>query len=268
MAVVYPPNTALGRFGIATLVDSPDPFVSSMPLAGLVNPLTGAPTVAPLAVLVDHAAGLVNHYRRASDEWTVSSELSLEITPAALTVIADDPEAPVVASAQPVGTRYSTALGMCEITLGEAVIGVGTVRSVYVAHPGEFPQPMAPPVDGPRPAELGEIMALQIDHANGSPVMRQRENSVLNNSLGIVHGGVAASGLELAASAALNAGRTDQPLHTASLRVNFLRQFFSGDQSRYVGTALRVGRRSGVAEAQAIGADGEIALVARVTAYR
>ena len=85
-------------------------------------------------------------------------------------------------------------------------------------------------------------MALQIDHANGSPVMRQRENSVLNNSLGIVHGGVAAAGLELAASAALNAGRTDQPLHTASLRVNFLRQFFSGGQSRYVGIALRVRR--------------------------
>lgn len=57
MAVVYPPNTALGRFGIATLVDSPDPFVSSMPLAGLANPVAGAPTVAALAVLVDHAAG-------------------------------------------------------------------------------------------------------------------------------------------------------------------------------------------------------------------
>ena len=50
--------------------------------------------------------------------------------------------------------------------------------------------------------------------------------------------------------------------------MNFLRQFFSGDQSRYAGTALRVGRRSGVAEAQAIGADGEVALIARVTAYR
>ena len=35
--------------------------------------------------------------------------------------------------------------------------------------------------------------------------------------------------------------------------MNFLRQFFSGDQSRYAGTALRVGRRTGVAEAQAIG---------------
>ena len=52
MTVVYPTNTALGRFGIANLVDSPDPFVSSMPLAGLVNPATGAAAVGPLAVLV------------------------------------------------------------------------------------------------------------------------------------------------------------------------------------------------------------------------
>lgn len=89
--VAYPPNTALGRFGIAPIVDSPDPFVSSMPLDGLLNPVTGAPTVGPLAVLVDHAAGLVNHYRRASDEWTVSSELTLEITPDALDVVAHHP---------------------------------------------------------------------------------------------------------------------------------------------------------------------------------
>ena len=111
-------------------------------------------------------------------------------------------------------------------------------------------------------------MALQINGEKAPPVLHQGQNPALNNSLGIVHGGVAAAGLELAASAALNAERADQPLHTASLRVNFLRQFFSGDDSRYVGTALRVGRRSGVAEAQAIGADGEVALIARVTAYR
>ena len=74
-------------------MDSADPFVSSMPLAGLVNPLTGAPTVGPLAVLVDHAAGLVNHYRKAADEWTLTSELTLEITPDALQVVADNPRA-------------------------------------------------------------------------------------------------------------------------------------------------------------------------------
>ncbi len=268
MTVIYPPNTALGRFGIATLVDSPDPFVSSMPLSGLVNPLTGVPTVAPLAVLVDHAAGLVNHHRRASDEWTVSSELSLELTPTALRVIADNSEVSVVATARPMGARGASAFGMCEMTLGDAVIGIGTVRSIYVAPPDEFPQEWPAPVDGPRPTELADIMALQIDDATGSPVIHQRQNSALNNSLGIVHGGVAAAALELAASATLNPGRSQQPLQTASLRVNFLRQFFSGDQSRYVGTALRVGRRSGVAEAQAIGADGEVALIARVTAYR
>jgi acyl-coenzyme A thioesterase PaaI-like protein len=52
------------------------------------------------------------------------------------------------------------------------------------------------------------------------------------------------------------------------LRVNFLRQFLAGEQSRYVGTALRVGRRSGVADATAIGADGKVAIIARLTAYR
>jgi len=111
---------------------------------------------------------------------------------------------------------------------------------------------------------LADIMALDVDDAK---VFRQRENSALNNTLGIVHGGVSAAGLELAASAVLNADRTTDLLHSASLRVNYLRPLFSGGEARYVATALRIGRRSGVAEAQAIGADGEVALVGRVTAY-
>ncbi len=264
----YPVNTALGRFGVADLVDGPDAFVSSMPVTGLVNPVTGAPTAAPLAVLVDHVAGLVNHCRRAADEWTVSSELSLELTPTALAVIAERPAIDVVATARPVGDRGVSALGLCELTIDDTVIGIGTVRSVYVAHPGEFPQAWGDREDGPRPTELAEIMALQTGHENGSAVIHQRHDPALNNSLAIVHGGVAAAGLELAASAALNADRLQQPLTTASLRVNFLRQFISGDESRYVGTALRVGRRSGVAEARAVGADGKVALIGRVTAYR
>jgi acyl-coenzyme A thioesterase PaaI-like protein len=73
--------------------------------------------------------------------------------------------------------------------------------------------------------------------------------------------------LELVGSAAVNEGRDDQPLNTASLRVNFLRQFHSGPQSRYEGTALRVGRSSGVAEARAVDADGKVAIMARLTAY-
>ena len=47
--------------------------VMALPLAGLVNPFTDLPTVGPLAILVDAAGGLVNHIRRDSDQWTVSS---------------------------------------------------------------------------------------------------------------------------------------------------------------------------------------------------
>jgi acyl-coenzyme A thioesterase PaaI-like protein len=50
--------------------------------------------------------------------------------------------------------------------------------------------------------------------------------------------------------------------------VNFLRQFLAGDESRYEATPLRVGRRSGVADAEAVGADGRVAITARLTAYR
>jgi uncharacterized protein (TIGR00369 family) len=262
----YPLSTALGRFGLGQVLDSPDPFISSMPLAGLVNPVTGAPTVGPLAVLVDHAAGLVNHYRKAADEWTLTSELTVEITPDALQVVEDNPELPAVATARPTGGRGPTsALGCCEITVGDAVIGIGTVRSFYITHAGEHPTEWPPAdTDGQRPTDLAEIMAIDVDDAN---VIHQRENSALNNTLGIVHGGVSAAGLELAASAVINADRSGDLLQTSSLRVNYLRPFFSGGESRYVGSALRVGRRSGVAEAQAVGPDGEVALIARITAY-
>jgi uncharacterized protein (TIGR00369 family) len=99
-------------------------------------------------------------------------------------------------------------------------------------------------------------------------VLIQRVDPNLNNEIDIVHGGVAAAGLEFAASAAINEGRSDAPLQTASLRVNFLRPFFAGAESRYEGTALRVGRNTAVGDAQAIGDDGKVALTARITAYR
>ncbi len=266
MTAPYPLSTALGRFGLGAVLDSPDSFISSMPLAGRVNPVTGAPTVGPLAVLVDHAAGLVNHYRKAAHVWTLTSELTVEITPDALQVVADPPQLPAVATARPTGGRGPTsALGRCEITVGDAVIGIGTVRSVYITRTGDHPDEWPPAdIDGQRPTELAEIMAIDVDDAK---VIHQRENSALNNTLGIVHGGVSAAGLELAASAVINADRSGDLLQTSSLRVNYLRPFFSGGESRYVGSALRVGRRSGVAEAQAVGPDGEVALIARITAY-
>ena len=160
---------------------------------------------------------------------------------------------------------------MCEFTHRDAVIATATVRSFYIAAPDH----LAAFPDGPTgplpPGSLADRMAVRVAEGGGSTkVLVQGSDPVLNNSLGIVHGGVSAMALELVGSAALNDGRVDQPLHTASLRVNFLRQFSTssdGPESRYEARTLRVGRSSGVAEALAVDASGKPAIIARITAY-
>ncbi|HKV20810.1 MAG TPA: hypothetical protein VJR50_17380 [Mycobacterium sp.] len=75
--LLYATNTALGRFGIANLVDSPDPFVSSMPCADLVNPVTGTPTldlsqfwsITPRVLSTTIAAPTTSGPCRASCHW-------------------------------------------------------------------------------------------------------------------------------------------------------------------------------------------------------
>ena len=257
------------RFGIeflaASLADAT--VVMSMPMSGLRNPFTGAPTVGPLAILVDAAAGMVNHYRRRADQWTVSSELSLDVSPNGIEAI-DDGAAPVVASAGAVGSVGTMPLSICTLTCGDTVIGAGTVRSVFIPADGVTAKRPPQTVLGEAPT-LADLMAVQIQSGqDGSTVLSQHVDPDLNNDIGIVHGGMAAAGLELAASAAINSDRSAGILHTASLRVNFMRPFMAGSTSRYVGTPLRVGRTTGIADAQAIGDNGKVALTARVTAYR
>jgi uncharacterized protein (TIGR00369 family) len=257
------------RFGIEFLAASLNDatVVMSMPMSGLRNPFTGAPAIGPLAILVDAAAGMVNHYRRRTDRWTVSSELSLDVSANSIQAM-DDDASPVVASARAVGSVGTTPLSICTLTCGEAVVGTGTVRSVFIPADGVTAKRPPQTLLGAAPT-LADLMAVQIQtREDGSTVLSQHADPDLNNDIGIVHGGMAAAGLELAASAAINSHRSAGLLQTASLRVNFVRRFFAGSTSRYVGTPLRVGRTTGVADAQAIGDDGKVALTARVTAYR
>jgi uncharacterized protein (TIGR00369 family) len=90
---------------------------------------------------------------------------------------------------------------------------------------------------------------------------------MINNLIGIVHGGVSSAGLELVAAAAINHEQSE-PFRTASIRINFLRPFFAGAQSVYEGTALRIGRTSAIADSRAVGDDGKTSVIARVTGYR
>jgi uncharacterized protein (TIGR00369 family) len=267
----HPLNTPLGRFGIVTSGEGPQRCVASIPAGAMINPLSGLPTVAPLAMLADHIGGLINHHRREPGEWTVSSELSLELAPDALTQIASAPELPVTGTGRGCGRKGLSALGLCEFTHRDSVIATATVRSFYVVAPGDLAKWPEGPTGPLPPASLADRMAVRVAEGGGaSKVLVQDSDPVLNNSLGIVHGGVSAMALELVGSAAINENRDDRPLTTASLRVNFLRQFCTspdGPESRYEGTALRVGRSSGVSDARAVDADGKVAIMARLTGY-
>lgn len=264
----YPLNTPLGRMGVQTLEEGADCCVASIPVGGLLNPLTHAPTLAPLAMLIDHVGGLVNHYRRDDDEWTVSSELAIELTPHALGLVTAAPDVPVVATARPFGPKGTGSLSLSELTHEGESIGTATVRSFHIHAPGHVTAWPADSGGGTPPAALHDRMSVEVaETGGGAAVLRQLPDAVVNNSIGVVHGGVSAAALELVASAALGDG-TGAPWRTASLRVNYLSQFRGGNESRYEARTLRTGRSSGVADAQAIGDDGKVALLARLTAYR
>jgi uncharacterized protein (TIGR00369 family) len=260
------PDSIQVRFGIDYLESDPAAATAAMTMSmsRYRNPFTGAPTIGPLAILVDAAAGIVNHYRRRPGQWTVSSELSMDVSLDGI----GDLDGPVLATAHALSPLGSTSLGICTLSYEGTVIGGGTVRSFFVnaeARSSEWPSET---LDLTSETSIADRMAVAVQRDAVGHVLMQGIDPNLNNEIDIVHGGVASAGLEFAASAAVNAGRADTPLQTASLRVNFMRPFIAGANSRYVGTSLRVGRNTAIGDAQAIGDDGKVALTARVTAYR
>jgi uncharacterized protein (TIGR00369 family) len=116
---------------------------------------------------------------------------------------------------------------------------------------------------------LADLMAVEPAHNGRSPgFLRQLPDPMVFNAIANVHGGVAATGLELVAAAAIWDATGSGEFRTGSLQVNFLRPFVAGADSRYIGTALHAGSSVAVAEAEAIGANGKVAVTARLTAYR
>ena len=265
------PLSVLRRFGVTTLEQDFDNFtvVASMPVAGMLNPFTSQPSVAGLAILVDDVAGRVNFYRCGRGQWTVSSELTVEITPGALASVLAAPDEPVIAGARPLGPAGATLLSVCTLTHRGTVIGGGTVHTVPLSGGPQEPERRGDdPLVRTADTTLAELMSAEpIPGEDGTYRLRQHPDPMINNLIGIVHGGVSSAGLEVVAAAAINHGQ-DKPLQTASIRVNFLRPFTAGAQSAYEATALRIGRTSAVGDARAVGDDGKVAVIARVTGYR
>lgn len=60
------PESVLTRFAITTLQEdqAAATITAAMPIGGMVNPFTGEPTIAALAILVDDVGGRANYFRR------------------------------------------------------------------------------------------------------------------------------------------------------------------------------------------------------------
>lgn len=265
------PPSVLTRFGITTLEQDLETgiVVTAMPAGRMRNPLTGLPSVAGLAILVDDAAGRANFFRRGQG-WTVSSELTVDLTAGAAESLLRFPDEPVIAHAHPVGDPEPPMLAVCSLSHHGNAIGSGSVHTMPLGGgaPDGSPSRGTDPLAANPDCALAELMAVEpMPTEDGRHRLRQNADPLINNLAGIVHGGVSTAGLELVASAAINHGQ-DDPLRTTSIRVNFLRPFFAGAESVYEGTQLRIGRSTAVGDARAIGADGKAAIVARITAYR
>jgi len=155
------------------------------------------------------------------------------------------------------------------LSIGETVLATATVRSFYIRVPEGLAAWPDEPCGSLPGSELADLMAVQVGETGGAATaLMQLDDPVLNNSVGAVHGGVSSMGLELVGSAAVNRDIADAGFRTSSLRVNFLRPFHGGAEAHYLARPLHVGRGSGVAETQAVGNDGRVAMVARLTAYR
>ena len=250
------------RFEIRPVADAgSDEVVMEMPAGRWTNPSTTSVSAGLLAMLVDSAGGTANFVSYGAQQWTVSSELSVDL-------VAPLPAGATTARAAGRTTALddSTALSLSTVTVDGRVVGVGTVRTHPIPSGDAL---MGLPDDELTGADRDDITRML---GLGSPVGDDVDSAAaladpsLQNGIGIVHGGVIVAAAETVASATMNRDRAT-PLATGAVRANYLRPMFTGGQARYEARIVRAGRSTALVDVAAIGADGRTAAVVRVTGY-
>lgn len=263
------PDGVRMRFSMETLKRTPDSVIMTMPAGAMANPMTGAPTLALLSIVVD-TAGSTAVYESRGMGWPVTTELAVDYNPECDPALLTARESAIAeVRAEMVGFTTSRALAKCGITIGgqrcaEASLGVAYVSgdSVYAGRPTET-------LTDVRTAELGRLLAVGSGElADGRATLAQWPDPMLLNATRHVHGGVASAGLELVSLAAMNADAGARPFRAGSIRVNFIRPFISGPRAHYRAEVVRAGATMAIADATSVGDDGKPAVTARITAYR
>ena len=263
------PDAVQTRFGIDAIRIDEDAATTavSMSISHMRNPSTGLPTIAPLALLVDVAGSIANFARRRG-QWPVTTELAIEYRPDGPAQVMSSDATPVIAEAHVIEATPAESLASCILMLAGAQVATATVRSVFVSGDGVLPGYPDETLMKTPTTSLGELLAVRPRKPEGTThTLDQLPDPMVLNGMGTVHGGSAATALELVAHASVADSEGLRRYRTGSLRVNFLRPLTPGLRCRYVATAVKVGSSVAVADARAEGDDGATAVIARLTAY-
>lgn len=264
------PPSVLTRFAITTLEENLHQATvsASMPLGGMCNPFTGQPSIAGVAILVDDVGGRANFYRRAEGQWTVSSELTVEMSPAAAQSLLAAPDEPVVAHARPLGPAAAPMLAVCTLTHCGAVIGGDGAHRTDLGRTGP-PDAARAASGGPNagnhsgPTDVGRTVTSDGRHIPASTTPRPDDQQPARNRARRRQqcwAGTGRRGRYQPRTGSTLSDRVDQGELPATVP--------GWGTIPLWGTALRVGRTSAVGDARALSTDGKVAVIARVTGYR
>ncbi|WP_430332417.1 PaaI family thioesterase [Rhodococcus sp. ACT016] len=228
---------------------------------------TGAvsPT-ATLGILVDDILGFTLWDHRGARTGLVTADLSVDfITPTGwigpevradgrVVTITEDGGVGATEIRDSAGTLVATGTAWGNFVDGSADRSTGIVRPL--ADADTMPAASASPL-----TRLGG----RLDRADGVRLVVP-PNSALANKLGVMHGGIQASAIDLVGNAALST--PDAPMHTASMRINYFRPAPVDVDVVFTAEVIRAGRSVAVARVTSTGADGRVCAVATVTCRR
>lgn len=179
------PISVLRRFSITTLEQSLEAFtvLAAMPVSGMTNPVTGQPSIAGLAILVDDAAGRVNYYRQGAD--------GVQRTDRRPEPGRDREPGPLArrtrsGRGRTAGTGCSPLLSVCTLTHRGTEIGtdVHTVGLPGDGLPNRRNRGSDPLADRPG-TDIGELMAVEpLTVRDGFVRLCQRPDPMVNNRSG------------------------------------------------------------------------------------
>lgn len=225
-----------------------------------------ASPTATLGILVDDVLGFTLWDRRGERTGLVTADLSVDfITPTGwigpelhadgrVVTVTEDGGVSATEIRDADGALIATGTLWGNFVDGGADRSTGIVRPLATAD--AIPDPLASPLTriGGR-FEGGDRTRLVVP-----------PNAALANKLGVIHGGIQASAIDLVGNAAVST--PDAPMHTASMRINYFRPASVDHDLVFTAEVIRAGRSVAVTRVTSTGGDGRVCAVATVTCRR